>query len=69
MVRTTISNAMRTVDLFGYKIVLNYRHDNEYKSKIGGLTSITLMILIFLYAFTSLIQFFGKTLVFSSISL
>lgn len=53
--KSTISGALKSIDLFGYKIVLNYKNDNEYKSKIGGVTSLILIILLILYGFNSLI--------------
>lgn len=53
--RSTVSNSLKSVDLFGYKIVLNYKNDNEYKSKVGGFTSLILVILIIVYGFSSLV--------------
>lgn len=44
-----ISRGLKSVDIFGHPITLQYKNDTEYKSAMGGFMTVIVMIGLLTY--------------------
>ena len=54
---------IKELDLFGSPILLSYKNDNAYKTKIGGLISIATVIILAFYFYAQVLKYFNKEMV------
>lgn len=55
-----VVQGVRKVDMFGYPIGLRLNRQSMYKTKLGGCTSITLLIILFMIFSSNFIDFIQK---------